>query len=122
VSCTDCRFKVGQIGAILVIDLVQVDENGTESAFDVSSATTLQVVVGKPAAAASSPQTFTAAFAEAADGGNGTGTDGKIKFATTLASDFDVAGDYIAEPYIIDPVTGFNGRTQRISFAVEATI
>lgn len=121
-SCQDCKFKKNQVGAILVIDLIQVAEDGTESAFDVSAASTLEVVVGKPDGAATSPQTFTAAFAEVADGGNGAGTDGKIKITTTLTTDFDVAGDYAAEPNIVDPTSGFNGRTQRVFFTVEDTL
>lgn len=121
-SCTDCKFKVGQIGAILVVELVQVDALGVETPFDVSAASTLQIVVGKPSTAASTPQTFTAVFAVAADGGTGDGVDGKIKMTTTLATDFDVSGDYEAEPYIVDATTGFDGRAQRVRFSVDPVL
>lgn len=115
-SCTDCAFKVGQVGAIVVIEVYTKDENGVDQIFDVSPATTLEVVVKKPDGAT---QTFPAVFAAVADGGTGDGTDGKIKFTTTQASDFSVAGDYLAEPNIVEPNTGFSGRTQRFSFPVE---
>ncbi len=119
-SCQDCTFKVGQIGAIIVVQLVQKDADGVESAFDVSAATTMTLHYQPPDGSA--VKTLTLVFAAVVDGGNGLGTDGWVKAVTTVVGDLPASGDYEAEPEIIDPTTGFNGRTQDFIFPVEAIL
>ena len=118
----DPDFHVGDIGAVVVHHIQEPDPTQPEGTLrdkDVSTATLLEIEVVKPNNAGT--QTFTAVFAEAAERGNGTGTDGRIKLTTTAAGDFPVVGDYDSQSYTEFSTTPRQHAATR-SFSVGAVI
>ncbi len=104
-------FHKGQIGARLV---VTIKEKG--SAFDLSSATTLELHYKRRDGGTT--KIFTASVANPPQG-NGSGTDGKLEYTTTASTDLDEAGTWDAWPYIV--TTNHNGFSQKVTFTVADT-
>lgn len=111
----EAEFFVGDIGAIMLFTIYDPTPDNPTKVLDVSGASTKEVRITKPDG---SGMTITADFAQPAEGGTGDGTDGKIKATTTLASEFSVAGDYIAQPYVDVPGL-FTGHCGKVVFPVE---
>ena len=82
-------IHVGDIGT--VIEVAIVDQAGV--AVDISLATTKEIILKKPAG---TTDTKTAAF-------SGDGTDGKMRFVTTLAGDLDTDGDWFVQGHVVIP-------------------
>lgn len=102
-------FHVGDIGARLVVSIV---EGG--SAFDVSTATVKQLKYTHRKSGTT--KIFAASFAGAPEG-NGTGTDGKLEYATAAASDLDQSGIWDIRAYVEMP--SYTGHTQKATITVD---
>lgn len=113
------EFYVGDVGAILLFTVQEYNAAGELVAVDLSQATTMEVKIRRPDGTSF---TLTAEYATASEGGDGTGSDGKMKATTTDTTQFSQAGDYVAQPYLVLPNPAWDGHAQKVYFPVDSVL